>query len=107
MPSPLNAPKTPGVAGPPVRNAPRHTPPETVRPNPPTTSDLVARRVLYPIREAAWELGVHRTTLYQRYKEGRLQLLRDGGRTFVHKDELDRYVREEVHPVGLISRQNA
>jgi hypothetical protein len=39
---------------------------------------------------------MHRTTLYARANEGRLEMLRMGGRTYVRAAELERFVREEL-----------
>jgi excisionase family DNA binding protein len=77
--------------------------PKTRR-KPVTTSDLIAKRLLYPVAEAAILLGAHRTTLYARAREGRLELLRVGGRTYVTGAELERYVREETEPAHLEDR---
>jgi excisionase family DNA binding protein len=62
----------------------------------------VARRLLYPVQEAADLLGVHRTTLYARHREGLIELVRIGGRTYVSADEIERYIRaaQPVDQVG-------
>jgi excisionase family DNA binding protein len=57
-------------------------------------SGPIPRRRIYPIAEAAELLGVHRTTLYNRHREGLVSLVRMGSRTYVAADELERYVRE-------------
>jgi excisionase family DNA binding protein len=41
---------------------------------------------------AARLLGLHPATLYRRVQAGRLALHRDGGRTYVLADELERYI---------------
>jgi excisionase family DNA binding protein len=66
-----------------------------------TTDDLLARRLLYPVAEAAELLGVHRTTLYTRHREGLIALVRVGGRTYVAADEIERYIAaaEPAHTV--------
>lgn len=43
------------------------------------------------VKEAAAILRLSRRTLYERVKEGKLKLLRDGGRTFITGVELARY----------------
>ena len=65
---------------------------------PPTTRDLVARRLLYPVKEAAGMIGVSRPTLYKLYHQGRLELTRIDGRTFVRAAELERYAAAEGGP---------
>jgi excisionase family DNA binding protein len=77
---------------------------KTQRPQAVSTADLVTQRLLYPVAEAAQLLGVHRTTIYDRAREGRIQLVRSGGRTFVRADELHRYVAE-LEPAQLESRK--
>jgi excisionase family DNA binding protein len=67
---------------------------KTDRRSPVTTGDLIAQRRLYPVQEAADLLGMHRTSLYNRAREGRLTLLRIGGRTYVAADEIERYIRD-------------
>ena len=68
----------------------------------PTTKDLTTERLLYPAPEAARLLGRHRTTLYHLAREGRLELVRDGGRTYVTAAEIARFLanleRVEVAP---------
>lgn len=59
---------------------------------PPTAADLVARRELWPIREAAYRLGMHRASLYRERERGRLEIVRVGGRAYVTDKELRRYV---------------
>jgi excisionase family DNA binding protein len=66
-----------------------------------STGDLVKRRLLYPVAEAAHLLGVHRTTLYDFAREGRLELVRSGSRTYVTAAELERYLAEELEPARL------
>lgn len=57
-----------------------------------TPDDLVARRELWPVREAAYRLGVSTKTLYRRRDDGRLEIVRIGGRAFVTDKELRRYL---------------
>lgn len=70
----------------------------------PTTNDLVKQRLLYPLGEAAQLLGRHRTSLYDLARQGRLELVRDGGRTYVLAEEIERYLTEELKPVALGER---
>ena len=67
-------------------------------PPPPTTRDLVARRLLYPVKEAAQLLGIGRSTIYSLYHAGRLELVRIDGRTYVRSSELERYAATEGGP---------
>jgi excisionase family DNA binding protein len=46
----------------------------------------------YSIPEAAALLGLSRATIYVRERAGRLTLHRDGSRTFIAADEIDRYL---------------
>jgi excisionase family DNA binding protein len=68
------------------------------RPRPPasqepiTAADLIAQRRLYPVDEAARLLGMHRVTLYHRAREGQIQFLKVGGRTYVAADEIERFI---------------
>ena len=59
--------------------------------SPTTTKDLVGRRLLYPLKEAAQMLGVSRPTIYSLYHAGNLEIVRVGGRSFVTNAELERY----------------
>jgi excisionase family DNA binding protein len=68
---------------------PNKQPPE---PLPESTDDLVARRLLWPIDEAAYLLGCHRVTLWRRIQAGDLRVVRVGRRTWVPDAELHRYV---------------
>jgi excisionase family DNA binding protein len=62
-----------------------------------TTDDMVRRRKLWPVAEAAYQLGVHRVTLYRLEAAGDIRFTRVGGRTYVTDAELDRFVaRAEV-----------
>ena len=61
---------------------------------PATTTDLIARRRLYPVREAAALLGMHRTTVYSRHREGLIEILRIGGRAYVSADEIERFITQ-------------
>ena len=77
------------------------------RPPAVTTGDLIAQRLLYPVSEAAQLLGVHRTTLYDYVRHGRLNLVRSAGRTFVTANELARFLSEETEPVQVSPRRTA
>lgn len=57
-----------------------------------TTADLIRRRKLWPVEEAAHLLGVTRPTMYRWEAAGYLQFTRVDGRTFVADSELDRFV---------------
>ena len=50
-------------------------------------------RLLYPVRDACQQLGgMSRTTLYEKFKTGEIQPIKIGSRTFIARDELERYV---------------
>lgn len=57
-----------------------------------TVGDLVARRRLYPIAEAAELLGMCRASLYNRRAEGKITFVHVGARTYVTADELERFI---------------
>jgi excisionase family DNA binding protein len=62
-----------------------------------TTEDLVKRRKLWPVAEAAYQLGMHRVTLYRLEKAGEINFVKVNNRTYVTDAELDRFVaRAEV-----------
>jgi excisionase family DNA binding protein len=62
-----------------------------------STQELIRRRKLYPVAEAAYLLGMHRVTLYKLQKAGEIRFVKVGGRTYVTDAELDRFVaRAEV-----------
>jgi len=56
----------------------------------------------YPAWEAFALIGVPRSTGYLAVKSGRLKIQKDGRRSFVTADEIDRYVREECSEVAPI-----
>jgi excisionase family DNA binding protein len=73
------------------RRHPEHSEPST------TTQDLVMRRKLWPVAEAAYQLGMHRVTLYRLMKAGEVRFVKVNNRTYVTDAELDRFVaRAEV-----------
>lgn len=43
------------------------------------------------IEQAAGDLGVHRRTLYRYIKRGLIASFKHGGRTFIHRKEIDAY----------------
>jgi excisionase family DNA binding protein len=66
--------------------------PPNAAPDSSTPDDLVARREIWPIREAAYRLGISTKTLYRERERGRIELVRVGGRAYVTNRELRRYV---------------
>jgi excisionase family DNA binding protein len=61
------------------------------------TEDLVKRRKLWPVSEAAYQLGMHRVTLYRLMKAGEIRFVKVNNRTYVTDPEVDRLVaRAEV-----------
>jgi excisionase family DNA binding protein len=78
----------------PNRRQRRHATPAEISP---TTEDLVKRRKLWPVAEAAYQLGMHRVTLYRLAAQGEIRFVKVGNRTYVTDAELDRFVaRAEV-----------
>jgi excisionase family DNA binding protein len=61
------------------------------QPSSPTVPDLVARRELWPMKDAAYRLGVTSRTLYRWIQAGELKAVKVGGRRFVTNKELTRY----------------
>lgn len=57
-----------------------------------SAEDLVRRRELWPVREAAYRLGVTPKTLYRYRDRGLIEFVRASGRTFVTDKELRRYI---------------
>lgn len=51
-----------------------------------------AKRRLYPLMEAAEQLGVGRSTIYELIGSGQIEVVKIGRRTLVPADSLDRYV---------------
>ena len=49
---------------------------------------------VWTVPDAAYQLGTSTPNLYRWIKEGRLSLLRVGGRSFITDAELDRFVAE-------------
>lgn len=45
------------------------------------------------IDEAAGDLGVHRRTLYRYIRRGLIASFKHGGRTFIHRKEIDAYFK--------------
>ena len=43
------------------------------------------------IEEAAGDLGVHRRTLYRYINRGLIASFKHGGRTYIHRNEIDAY----------------
>jgi excisionase family DNA binding protein len=62
---------------------------------------MIHQKPRYRLEEAFVLLGTPRSTGYVAVKEGRLRIQKDGRRSFVTADELDRYVREECPPSNL------
>lgn len=50
------------------------------------------KRRLYPLMEAAEQLGVGRSTIYELIGSGQIEVVKIGRRTLVPADALDRYV---------------
>jgi excisionase family DNA binding protein len=73
----------------PPRRARRHREPNQFAV---TTEDLIRRRKLWPVDEAAHLLGVTRPTLYRYEARGLIHFTRVEGRTFVTDTEIDRFV---------------
>lgn len=50
------------------------------------------RRLLYPVHEAAEQLGIQRTSLYELLKGGELERVKIGRRTLITAESLTEYV---------------
>lgn len=48
-------------------------------------------KICYRINEACHALGIGRTTLYALVRDGKLRLIRIGGRSLVPRSELERF----------------
>ena len=53
-------------------------------------------RLLHPMPEAAEVLGVSRSTVYELVKNGDLNVVKIGRRSFITQDELERFVQSLV-----------
>jgi len=62
------------------------------RPRAVDTADLIARKEIWSIREAAFLLGMARSTLYLKIEQGKIRAVRDGGRRYITDAELKRYI---------------
>lgn len=51
-------------------------------------------RLRYSIPQAAEALSIGESTVRLRISQGHLRTVKDGNRTFIHRDEIDRYARE-------------
>jgi excisionase family DNA binding protein len=67
---------------------------------------MIHRKPRYPLEEAFALLGTPRSTGYVAVKEGHLRIQKDGRRSFVTAEELDRYVREEC-PSGPLQQKSS
>jgi excisionase family DNA binding protein len=57
-------------------------------------NDLIApRRAAWPIDEAAFRLGIGRSSVYKLSNEGKLRLIKIAGRTLVPDEEIARLTR--------------
>ena len=56
------------------------------------TTQAAVRRLLYPVHEAAQQLGIQRTSLYELLKCGELERVKIGRRTLITADSLADYV---------------
>jgi hypothetical protein len=66
--------------------------------NTPTTPQLVAAPDLVPLREGAEESKYSPASMYRFASEGRIQLVRRGNKTYIERDELERFKRDSVKP---------
>ena len=55
-----------------------------------TTRDAQQEQRLFPVNQAARMLGLTETALRTQIFRGRINVVRLGGRTLIHRDELDR-----------------
>lgn len=63
---------------------------------------MIHTKPRYRIDEAFKLLGLARSEGYRRVKEGRLRSQKDGRRSYVTADEIDRYVRDGGAPPPLL-----
>ncbi len=49
-------------------------------------------------------IGIGRSSLYERARDGRIELVRVGAKTYVLPAELERYLRTEVRPADITPR---
>lgn len=59
---------------------------------------MIHTKPRYRPKEAADLLGLSRTEFYRRLREGKLRSQKDGRRSYVTADEIDRYVRDGGAP---------
>jgi excisionase family DNA binding protein len=55
-------------------------------------------RLLHPIPEAAAQLGIGRSTMYELTGAGTIRTVKIGRRTLIAHEELERYVRDLARP---------
>jgi excisionase family DNA binding protein len=57
-------------------------------------------KLAYNIDEAVGALGISRALLYRRIKDGDIKVRKDGSRTLITREELERYINalEEAEP---------
>lgn len=60
----------------------------------PGTDDRSGVRLAYSMREAAASLGICERSVWQAIKDGKLRAAKIGRSVRIHRDELDRFVRE-------------
>jgi len=47
--------------------------------------------LFYSVAQAQRLLGIRRTKFYSEVKAGHLEITKNGSRSFIHRDEIDRY----------------
>ncbi len=77
----------------------------TARTSPPQLAEVPLPALRFGIPEAAQILGISRAQIYIRIHEGSLRRQKDGGRTFITRSELERYV-ESCNPPDTARRLN-
>lgn len=61
---------------------------------------MIHTKPRYPIPEAFSLLGLPRSSGYERVAKGLIRVQKDGRRSYVTAEEMDRYVRSNCQPGG-------
>lgn len=57
-------------------------------------ASIPTERMAYRVREAAETLAISRSRFYELVAAGRIRVLKEGARTLVRRDELERYLND-------------
>lgn len=67
-------------------------------------ADTRSQRLAYRVREAADALAISRSRFYELVAEGRIRILKEGARTLVRRQELERYL-DDLEAASSARRQ--